>query len=161
MIGCPASIQSSHWKNMSTLEKYTPHIYALLILATSSISVVIIIENQHSGIYNAEHDSIAIPIASTIATCLALPTMLLLQLPHHIKNKKGHPTEIPLKILALLAAGISLIILIGSVSYWYIPNHITIVILYTTTTLASLIFQIQIFKKPTQRLPQINKALKH
>jgi hypothetical protein len=87
--------------------------------------------------------------------------MLLLQLPHHIKNQKGHPTEIPLKVLALLAAGISLIILIGSVSYWYIPNHITIVILYTTTTLASLIFQIQTFKKPTQRLPQINKALKH
>ncbi|EXF92237.1 hypothetical protein HK44_014615 [Pseudomonas fluorescens HK44] len=132
---------------MNKNQNHLNYIYPLLVLVTSGAGIATIINNLSAGVYPIHQDSIGLPIGAIILVCLTLGTMHLLQLPHRIKMKNGHPAGARLKTLSFISGAISFLLLAGSIDYWYMPDHIIIALFYSFTAMAYFALQIQLLKK--------------
>jgi uncharacterized membrane protein len=121
-------------------------LYLILLIASSAISLYIVISNFGSGIYTTNQDSIAIPLITTIVISTTLLFSFLIQLPLYKRLKRAKPATIFFTTLSLLSTAISSTLLFESMYYWLIPNHLTISALYLITLSVYLTDQVKLYK---------------
>ena len=132
---------------MNTLKKHALYIYPLLILGTSVIAIFIIIENYKSDTYDQTQDSIGLPIGSILAISLTLLVLYSAQIFRSKITNNNPCIRLLLNCCSFISASLSLALLSCSTIYWYIPNHISIGIAYTITTVAFSASQIALVRR--------------
>jgi hypothetical protein len=132
---------------MKPLYKHLNHIYPVLLVITSSVAIFTIFKNLSAGIYNTDRDSIGIPIGAILIAGLILFIFHLMQIFLYRKARTHHANDILTKTAALIIAIASLVILADSINYWATPNHLIISTLYSISTIAFAILQLQLLKK--------------
>lgn len=132
---------------MKPLYKHLNHIYPVLLVITSSVAIFTIFKNLSAGIYNTDRDSIGIPIGAILIAGLILFIFHLMQIFLYRKARTHHANDTLTKTAALIIAIASFVILADSINYWATPNHLIISTLYSISTSAFAILQLQLLKK--------------
>lgn len=134
---------------MNILKKYALHLYPSLISGTAVIAPLIINANYRSGIYDQTQDSIGLPIGTILTISLTLLILYSAQIVRSkITNKSPYIRSL-LNCCSFISGLLSLILLSCSTIYWYIPEHISIGIAYTITTVAFGFSQVALVRRAT------------
>lgn len=132
---------------MKTPSSYLLPLYTLMLLLASVIGAFTVVINYTKGVYTSTQDTIVIPLIAISGIFVALLALVSFQMPLYIRRKKNKAANMFVTIASLLATILSSALLIGSIHYWYIPDHIQIGGFYLVTLCAYLAFQLQLYKK--------------
>lgn len=139
---------------MITINTSSPTLYITTLLTSSLMSSYILVSNYVSGTYTATQDTIAIPLIATTVILAILILFSLIQNPLYKQLKHQKPANTIATTSALFATTLSSALLIGSIHYWFAPNHLTISTLYFLTLSTYLMHQFKLFKKLVTRSKQ-------
>lgn len=130
---------------MKRFYKFSSCTYLILLAVTFCTGVFILTKNLEAQIYDAKQDSIGIPFSVMFAIWLTLTLNHLMQILLLRKSRTRFPASLIRKIPAYLLATVSLVILVGSIVYWSIPNHAVIAIFYVASAITFIAFQVSTF----------------
>lgn len=122
-------------------------LYTITLIAASLMTCQIIISNYKNEIYPIAQDTITIPLFMTTGALATLILLALIELSLYKKTESQTSANLFTNVIMLLCTSLSLSILAGSISYWFIPHHRTISALYSVTLSIYLINQTLIYKK--------------
>ena len=130
---------------MKRFYKFSSCTYLILLAVTFCTGVFILTKNLEAQIYDAKQDSIGIPFSVMFAIWLTLTLNHLMQILLLRKSRTRFSASLIRKIPAYLLATVSLVILVGSIVYWSIPNHAVIAIFYVASAITLIAFQVSTF----------------
>lgn len=130
---------------MKRFYKFSSCTYLILLAVTFCTGVFILTKNLEAQIYDAKQDSIGIPFSVMFAIWLTLTLNHLMQILLLRKSRTRFSASPIRKIPAYLLATVSLVILVGSIVYWSIPNHAVIAIFYVASAITFIAFQVSTF----------------
>lgn len=130
---------------MKRFYKFSSCTYLILLAVTFCTGVFILTKNLEAQIYDAKKDSIGIPFSVMFAIWLTLTLNHLMQILLLRKSRTRFSASPIRKIPAYLLATVSLVILVGSIVYWSIPNHAVIAIFYVASAITFIAFQVSTF----------------
>lgn len=108
----------------------------LALVLVNGATWVVVVENQHSGIYPIDGDSIGIPIISTlVASSFVLPLLVsigLLPGTQFLSRlcSRGRAWTVCVNLLLFTLYAATALFAIGGAGYWAIPNHYSIAACY-------------------------------
>jgi hypothetical protein len=123
-------------------------VLVLALVLVNAVTFAVVLENQRSGVYPINGDSIGIPIIGTLVVSgVVLPMLVLIGfLPGAQFVKRLCSRGLPWRIgagLLLLAVYVAVgFFALGAVEYWAIPNHYWIATSYVLSFLALAFFSI-------------------
>jgi hypothetical protein len=126
------------WKRTLTL------LVALVLV--NVVTFVVVRENQHSGLYPVDGDSIGIPIMSTLAlSVLALPLLVIIGLLPGAQFvvrlcARGLLWRIGVGFFLLVLYVVVALLALDGAGYWAIPNHYSVASAYVASLLALAFF---------------------
>ncbi|MFJ2456677.1 hypothetical protein ACIOWK_34125 [Pseudomonas protegens] len=114
-------------------------VYALTLLLTLPIVIVVFFHNYSAGLHPADQDTIMIPIFDAVVLFLFLFVFLIAQA---VLYKRGElvGSVLIIKIIHAIIFLVTLYILAGSAIHWLRPNYIPIGVGYGFSLLAYLIY---------------------
>jgi len=121
-------------------------VLVLALVLVNAVSYAVVLENQRSGVYPIDGDSIGIPIISTlVVSAVVLPMLVLIGfLPsaQFLRRlcSRGLPWRIGVGLLLLALYAAVGFFALGGVEYWAIPNHYWIATSYALSFLALAFF---------------------
>ena len=130
---------------MKRFYKFSSCTYLILLAVTFCTGAFILTKNLEAQIYDAKQDSIGIPFSVMFAIWLTLTLNHLMQILLLRKSRTRFSASPIRKIPAYLLATVSLVILVGSIVYWSIPNHAVIAIFYVASAITFIAFQVSTF----------------
>jgi hypothetical protein len=126
------------WKRTLTL------LVALVLV--NMVTFVVVRENQHSGLYPVDGDSIGIPIMSTLAlSVLVLPLLVLIGLLPGAQFMvrlcaRGLLWRIGVGFFLLVLYVVVALLAFDGAGYWAIPDHYSVASAYVASLLALALF---------------------
>jgi hypothetical protein len=126
------------WKRLLVL--------TLALVLINGATWVVVVENQHNGVYPIDGDSIGIPIISTlVASSFVLPLLVLIGLLPGAQFlsrlcSRGQAWTVCVNLLLFALYVAAALFAIGGAGYWAIPNHYWITVCYFVLLLALVLF---------------------
>lgn len=121
-------------------------LYILALIISSVTSYYIVLSNYRMELYSSERDIIAIPIMSITAIFSTLLLCTTIQILVYNYINKKNKFAILLTLLTLATTLLSATLLIGSIIYWIINNHLSVGLLYLMTIIIYCPSQRKIYK---------------